>query len=254
MIANYHTHSRWCKHAQGEPEEYVEEAIRLGFKELAFTEHVPHRQGFCWLHYEELEEYNAAIDACIARYADRIHLVKGFECEYYPSELDDYRMLREKYGFSFLILGQHEAGPNREVNVFAPKTSDAMELYADSICAGLATGEFCMLAHPDVIMGNFIGGWDAKCEKAFHRIFACCEDHRIPVEINVNGMRGDRGYPDENALRISTQYRLEYLINTDAHNPAGLWDDKCEKAYALAERLGITVTPRLRPEQLLPRG
>ena len=27
MIANYHTHTRWCHHAQGEIEDYIREAI-----------------------------------------------------------------------------------------------------------------------------------------------------------------------------------------------------------------------------------
>ena len=44
MIANYHTHTRWCRHADGEIEDYIREALRRGLKALAITDHVPHRE------------------------------------------------------------------------------------------------------------------------------------------------------------------------------------------------------------------
>ena len=46
MIANYHTHTRWCRHADGEIEDYIREALRRGLKALAITDHVPHRGNF----------------------------------------------------------------------------------------------------------------------------------------------------------------------------------------------------------------
>ena len=30
MIANYHTHTRWCRHATGEIEDYIQEAVLDG--------------------------------------------------------------------------------------------------------------------------------------------------------------------------------------------------------------------------------
>lgn len=36
MFVDYHMHTPLCGHAQGEMEEYVEEAIRQGLKEIAF--------------------------------------------------------------------------------------------------------------------------------------------------------------------------------------------------------------------------
>ena len=46
MIANYHTHTRWCRHATGEIEDYIREAVRKGLRAVAITEHVPHSQNF----------------------------------------------------------------------------------------------------------------------------------------------------------------------------------------------------------------
>lgn len=43
LIANYHTHTYRCKHAYDTEREYIEEAIRLGIKNLVFQTifHVP---------------------------------------------------------------------------------------------------------------------------------------------------------------------------------------------------------------------
>ena len=41
MIANYHTHTIRCNHAKGTEREYIEQAIKEGFKILGFSDHVP---------------------------------------------------------------------------------------------------------------------------------------------------------------------------------------------------------------------
>ena len=41
MIANYHTHTWRCRHADGTEREYVEKAIESGLKILGFSDHTP---------------------------------------------------------------------------------------------------------------------------------------------------------------------------------------------------------------------
>ena len=41
MIANYHTHTWRCMHAEGTEREYVERAIEGGLKILGFSDHTP---------------------------------------------------------------------------------------------------------------------------------------------------------------------------------------------------------------------
>lgn len=42
MIANYHTHTWRCRHADGTEREYVERAIEGGLKILGFSDHSPY--------------------------------------------------------------------------------------------------------------------------------------------------------------------------------------------------------------------
>ena len=89
MIANYHTHTARCRHAEGEDEEYVARALEGGFQELGFSDHTPY-----WFetdHYskfrmfpEQLPEYCDSIRALQKKCADKIQIHLGLETEYYP--------------------------------------------------------------------------------------------------------------------------------------------------------------------------
>ena len=55
-LMDYHLHTKLCKHAQGEVFEYVEEAIRQGINEIAFTDHAPLPDNFDIAHRMEKTE------------------------------------------------------------------------------------------------------------------------------------------------------------------------------------------------------
>ena len=93
MIANYHTHTRWCRHGSGEIEDYILEGIEKGLEILAITEHVP-LEGDpdpFRLTCAEFDAFNGELDRMIQRYSGRIAVLKGFECEYFPDQLARYR-------------------------------------------------------------------------------------------------------------------------------------------------------------------
>ena len=238
---NYHTHSYWCKHAVGTFEDYVRAAEEAGFEELAITDHCPHRYSWCWLHENEVAEFDEELNRAIAAHKDKIRLFKGFECEYIKEEMEYYKYLKEELGYTFLILGQHCAGEHGEVNCFDMKNGYEMRKYADSVCAGLETGEFMLLAHPDVVFTKYPVLWDADCDKAFAQIFKTCEKLKIPVEINTNGLRGDRGYPSRECMTFSKDYDLKYLIGSDCHDPRHMHDEWENRAVSWAKEIGIAV-------------
>lgn len=45
-MIDYHIHTRYCGHAWGEMEEYVEHALSLGLDEMGFSCHYPYPEGF----------------------------------------------------------------------------------------------------------------------------------------------------------------------------------------------------------------
>ena len=219
------------------------EAVRKGLRAVAITEHVPHSQNFDprRMQWEEFPAYNAELDRLIEKYQDQIHVIKGFECEYYPFALENYKMFRDQYGYKLLILGHH-TNKDRTADNFAPKGEAKMKQYADEVIEGLRTGLFTFLAHPDVPFCGYIGSADFALEQ-MGRIFAVCEELGIPVEINANGYRDGRAYPDRRVWELSRQYKLTWLINSDAHEVAHLCDEAgVGGTEAFARELGIPVT------------
>lgn len=246
MIANYHTHTRWCNHAEGEIDDYVRAAVNNGLEAIAITDHVPHTANFdhSRMRWQQFPGFNAELDAVKRRYADRIQVIKGFECEYYPFSLDNYRMFRQKYGYKFLILGQH-TNKDRTQDNFRAKGQAEFKAYADEVIQGLETGLFQMLAHPDVALCGY-GETDDFALEQMGRIFAACARLNIPVEINANGLRDHRRYPDRKVWELSREYPLIWLINSDAHQVEYLCDDAGVGATErFAKELGIHVTERI---------
>ena len=80
MIADYHIHTRMCRHAEGEPREYVERAVELGMTEMGFADHLPFLGGWeprhdltdDWaMRPDELDDYVALVQDLAREYAQR---------------------------------------------------------------------------------------------------------------------------------------------------------------------------------------
>ncbi|NCB92676.1 MAG: PHP domain-containing protein [Clostridia bacterium] len=248
MRANYHTHSKWCHHGTGEIEDFLESAVNAGLEEIAITEHVPHKDNLDYnrMWWEDFIPFDQSLEKAIQKYRQKIKIIKGFECEYYPEEIETYKMFQKEYGYELLMLGQHRAGKNREFDIFAPKGQKELQAYADAVCEGLSTGLFRFLAHPDVALLDYNENkWDPVCEKTMRQIYQCCEKYSIPVEINANGIRGQRRYPDKNAFILSKEYDLQYLINSDAHFPEAVYDEAVQEAERFAKELDLPLLEKL---------
>lgn len=246
MIANYHTHTRWCRHGSGEIEEYILEGIAKGLEVLAITEHVPlvgdpdPRRLRC----AEFEAFNAELDRMIAKYAGQIDVLKGFECEYYPHELARYRRFRKEYGYQILLLGHHTNCANTLDNFLLTEPRQ-LRLYADEVCEGLETGLFDILAHPDVIAAGYQRYDTALCE-AMKQIFATCERLDIPVEINANGHHYRRGYPCPMVWEnLAPRYKLRCVVCADAHEVEDLAHPSVLACERMARAAGLHRVDRL---------
>ena len=102
MIANYHTHTPLCHHAQDSEREYVETGIARGLKILGFSDHSPyifpgeyysgHRMFPEWT-----EKYFRTLTDLQAEYKKEIEIHIGFEMEYYPELFEKTLRFLEPY-------------------------------------------------------------------------------------------------------------------------------------------------------------
>lgn len=239
MIANYHVHTSRCHHAIGTDEEYIQKAIAEGIKILGFSDHAPfiYPEGYTSYYKmtpEESGEYFASLDALREKYRDKIRIHIGYEAEYYPELWDKTVKFWENGNRpEYLILGQHfvteEYHPNFVHASTGTEREDMLTLYVDKVIAGIDTGKFTYVAHPDVI--NFFGDTEHYLTE-MERLIAYAKGVDIPLEINMLGLLEKRNYPSDLFWSIASQYSPKVVLGFDAHEPYRV-ADKDEIANAL---------------------
>ena len=158
MFHNYHTHTFRNHHTVGTEREYIESAIKNGFQTLGFSEHAPYRfpdghVSYFHMFPEDLNDYIQTLLTLKAEYAGRIEILIGYEAEYYPRFFDDLLARITQYPVDYLLLGQHYIHNEIDgVYVYEPTDDpEILKVYVNQCIAGLDTGLYTYLAHPDLI-------------------------------------------------------------------------------------------------------
>ena len=105
---NYHCHTKRCGHASGTDEEYVEAAIKAGYKVLGFSDHGPYSlypHPGSHMDWSQLDDYINSINSLKEKYKGIIDIKLGIESEYYPFCLEERKQMRKR--LDYMIFGQH---------------------------------------------------------------------------------------------------------------------------------------------------
>ncbi|MBR6425627.1 MAG: histidinol-phosphatase [Oscillospiraceae bacterium] len=250
LVANYHTHTKRCKHASGTDREYIEAAIQAGIRILGFSDHMP------WvdapefvrsrMDVSELDDYFQSLSDLKTEYRDRIEIHLGFEAEFYPDLMEHQLKVLEQYPCEYLLLGQHFSshGPGTAYYGRPFDSAELLQQYTDLAVQGLERGAFLYLAHPD--LPNFQG--DPGCLNAcYEQLIDAALRTDTPLEINVLGLRGGRNYPNPDFVALAARRGCRMIVGVDAHAPEQLLSaELIAQAQAMATDLGVT------PEETLP--
>ena len=223
MLENYHTHTARCRHAIGTDEEYVRHAIASGLKTLGFSDHTPYR--FLGDYYssfrmfpENLPEYVSSVLSLKEKYADQIRIRLGLEVEYYPDRMDALLDMLAPYEIEYMILGQHYFG-NEVGEPYVATSTDSEALlarYCDQVIAGMETGLFSYVAHPDILRFH---GEEKIYQKHMTRLCQAAKELHLPLEINFLGLREGRHYPRSLFWEIAGDVGCKVVFGSDAHAP-----------------------------------
>lgn len=232
---NYHSHTKRCGHAIGEDEAYVLEAIKNGYTHIGFSDHAPYEHGYIEgerMHKEELAAYIESIKALQVKYQDQISIAIGLEFELYKEQLAEIKAYKEQ--MDYLIIGQHENELFKKGIYDYYEDEDVLK-YAQLIVEALDMGLPDIVAHPDLFMYDK-KKWTKACDEASHMICAAASKAKVPLEVNLNGLRygkvqlGDEyryRYPHRKFWEIAQQYDLDVIFGLDAHEPSKYSDHKC---------------------------
>ena len=238
MIANYHAHTTRCNHATGSEREYIENAIKAGFSELGFSDHapMPFTNGYksmIRMSVDEVDDYVSTLLDLRREYESDIKIHIGFEAEYYPAVFDRFIGFISDYPIDYLIMGQHWLNNEYDGPYFGLQTSDPNipGAYVDQVIAGLSSGKFSYLAHPD--LPNFVGDKEIY-KREMRRLIEYTESASIPLEINMLGAQYDRHYPNSDFWTIASEMGATAILGCDTHH---VKDIVCPESIERIEKL-----------------
>lgn len=267
LIANYHTHTKLCNHAEGMPSDYIEEAIRLGFKEIGMSDHNPIPVSFLgkdlymdnWCHrnmsYDVYKNiYLKEMDLVKEKYGKQIKIYSGLECEYLLEYYDYYKSLRDD--LDYLNLGLHFFKSNGKIiNTYHEVDYKNVYDYAINAIMGMETGLFKTLVHPDLFMFEYKNKdgkreFDEYALKASRAIIESAIKNDVYLEINANGIANSEKfgindtwlYPDINFWKLVKEYKdAKIIIGADAHKLSALSCKAIDDVSNMAKKLGLNV-------------
>lgn len=250
MDYNFHTHTYRCHHAEGKEREYIDVAISAGIKDMGFSDHAP------WIDpalgtereyvvlYEEVADYISTVRALREEYKDKITLHVGFEAEHLIVNSEE--MI--SFGAEYLILGQHfiKAPNGKHVHVSLSRYGELISYYADAVVAGMRSGYYTYVAHPDVFNPTEVE--PLVYQKEMMRICEASVETGVPLELNFLGIRQGRYYPTEAFWKMVGETQAPVTFGLDAHDPMAAGDlASAEVAFALVEKYDLNYIgkPRL---------
>ena len=248
---NYHTHTMRCNHALHTDEEMVLAAIEGGFTELGFSDHS------CWKYSSrfrsairmELWEFDGYYESILElkeKYKDKIKLLIGLECEYFPYYMEWLEKFVKEKKLDYIILGNHYDTTDEYGRYYGTSChrDEMLKKYVDDCIAGLETGLYSYLAHPDLFMrGREV--FDSFARRESERLCLWCKEHKIPLEYNLEGirlgkLRNIQMYPYPAFWEIAAKVGNDVILGVDAHEADSLRDSVTyENAVKYLDSLGM---------------
>lgn len=271
MKNNYHTHLKYCNHAVGVTEDYVLEAIKLGFGEIGITDHAPIPDDFMTkeeydynycnenMKLDFVDTYIKEVIASRELHKDQIKVYTGFESEYLQGKEAFYKSLRDKV--DYLNLGVHFFYDDKK-NVICSYDAvnyQNIEYYTKACIEGMETGLFNTLVHPDLFFTGYkdVNGkriFDECCKKATRDIIESAIKNDIYLEVNCNALKKDEEYNDPSIWKypiydfwmIAKEYKdLKIIVGCDAHDPKRLSGKHVDAIYKFIDEIGLNILDKM---------
>ena len=256
MLADYHLHTPLCRHATGEPREYVAVARSRGLAEIGFSDHspMPGPEPFDdWrMTRDDLPRYVEMILA--AREAAAPFPVRlGLECDYIAGQEAWIEFLAAAAPWDYLIGSVHYLAPGWDVD--NPKwigrftdsdtaVEDIWALYWRTYERCVASGLFDFVAHPD--LAKKFGHRPAGDLRRFYEpTVAAAARGGVAMEVSTAGLHKPVGelYPSADLLALMHGAGVPVVINSDAHAPGEVGRD-FDRAEAAVRAAGYTHAAR----------
>ena len=248
-----HIHTPFCPHGMKDSlEDYVEAALRLGKREISFTEHFPMPDGVttplfqkeCALAIEEVPAYIEAVKRVKEKYKGQIKINIGFEVDYIEGFEKEIKALLDIYGTEMEdgLLSVHFLKVNEAYYAldYLPDFEKLLEkvgnlekvydLYFEtllkSIEADLGVYKPKRLAHPTLIrIFNKKYPLEYENQDLWKQIIKGLQGKSYALDFNLAGLRKTycgETYPSGLFLEMIKENQIPFVIGSDAHSASDI--------------------------------
>lgn len=228
MLIDYHIHTKLCKHAEGEPEEYVKTAVTMGLDEIGFADHMPMPADYDpenRMFQYQFSEYVSMVRDVQNRFPE-IEIKFGIEADYSPPHLEFVKRFLDEYPFDYVLGSVHYLdswGIDNDRNIREYQKRDINDIYKeyfDTIRDSANSNVFDIIAHFDVVKKFGYrpdGGYIEIASEALNAI----KENNICLEVNTSGLRkqAQEIYPSDEILQKAYELDIPLTLGSDSHKP-----------------------------------
>lgn len=231
IIGDFHTHTCLCKHAEGEPQLYLETAHKRGLKYLGFSDHCPLPIGFdieSRMDFDQLDTYRQFYHD-IRNNPYGIEVLYGFEIDWVVGRMDEVFDFLKDENCDYLIGSTHYVDYypfDHPKYIGRWNNTESIQYvwdkYVDLLLDMVSTGKFDIIGHLD-LPKKF--EFYPKNRKYFmdglEKVFAVAVKTDTMIEINTAGLRKPvkEIYPSLEILKLAQSLDVKITFGSDAHAP-----------------------------------
>ncbi len=259
-----HIHTKLCRHASGEMEDYVQAAIEQGLDGIIFLEHMEEdilRAERTWLTEEDFDTYFSKGRHLQEKYRNRLYIGLGVECGYNPDCPQTLTARLEKRKWDEIGISCHfikPPGSKKHLNLFSRKEHTLaqvkkfdpnllLDIYFGTLLEAVTVLPGTKLCHLDGALRVLPGiQLTDNHLKKIDRLLLAVKEKEMALEINSSGIaiRGEQ-FPARPILEMAISRKIPLVLGSDAHKP----EEVGRYFGQLKELIGALVPDSLQPRQ-----
>ena len=246
-ISDYHMHTPLCGHAVGEPQEYVEHAIKVGLQEIGFSDHAPllsYEDPKITMSFRQLPEYHRMIEDVRTKYKEKIRIKVALEADFLFGYEDETRAMLQSYPYDYVIGSVHFIkqwafdNPEDTDQWKSKDINQVYRFYYDLLRKSAESRLFDIMGHVDLVK-KFGHRSSEDMTDEIMQTAQVFKQTGVAIEINTAGLRKlvKEIYPSLPALKIYCKAGVPLTFGSDAHDPKDVGRD-FDKGVELAKAAG----------------
>lgn len=244
MLVDYHVHSEFSDDSWYDMEDVVKDAIKMGMKEIVFTDHVDYGIKLDWddprksivyngeeVRNVDYEKYFKKIAYLQEKYNEQILIKKGLEFGVQTHTIDQFEKLYEKYPMDFILLSIHQVGDKEFWTGDFQKGKTESEIYKgyyqEMLDVVTEFHHYSCLAHMDLIRRYVDKEKDMfnETKKQIREILEYIIADEKGIEVNTSSVRYEVDGLTPSIKILELYYELGgriITIGSDSHEPEHL--------------------------------